>query len=389
MNNSKQKIPELRFQEFGNEWSLFKLSHFLEERIEVPKGYLPLYSLTIEDGIVPKSERYERSFLVNDIESAYKKMLKNDFAFNPMNLRFGALARHKQDEDIAVSKYYNIFYCKDNADPRFMEYFLKSYNMIQYYNKMATGSLEEKKRVHYLDFINFQFYFPGYDEQKRIADFLSTIEKKIELLITKKRFLERYRNGVLDKLFSQEIRFKNKDGEYYPRWEDKILGDLLDYEQPTKYIVTSTEYSDDYELPVLTAGKTFILGYTNETSGVFRKKLPVIIFDDFTTAFKYVDFPFKVKSSAMKILISKEGVSDIKFIYEAMKKIDFKLSGHKRYWISEYQKEKIKYAGSEERDKIVNYLNLIDGKILCISDEINEMQKYLKGSIQKMFVWEF
>ena len=85
-------------------------------------------------------------------------------------------------------------------------------------------------------------------------------------------------------------------------WIECSFGDLLDYEQPTKYIVNSTEYNDKYEIPVLTAGKSFIKGYTNETVGIFNK-LPTIIFDDFTTATQYVNFKFKVKSSAMKILV--------------------------------------------------------------------------------------
>ena len=84
----------------------------------------------------------------------------------------------------------------------------------------------------------------------------------------------------------------------------KKLGDFLDYEQPTKYLVIDTEYNAHNQTPVLTAGKSFILGYTNEEFGIF-KNLPVIIFDDFTTAIKFVDFPFKVKSSAMKMLKSK------------------------------------------------------------------------------------
>ena len=82
------------------------------------------------------------------------------------------------------------------------------------------------------------------------------------------------------------------------------IGDVVEYEQPTKYIVKSTDYNDDFEIPVLTAGQTFILGYTNEKDGIYKasKENPVIIFDDFTGAFKWVDFEFKVKSSAMKIL---------------------------------------------------------------------------------------
>ncbi len=78
--------------------------------------------------------------------------------------------------------------------------------------------------------------------------------------------------------------------------ENVKLDDVLKYEQPTKYIVASTNYSNDNQTPVLTAGQSFILGYTNETENIFTD-FPVIIFDDFTTAFKFVDFPFKVKSS--------------------------------------------------------------------------------------------
>ena len=69
-------------------------------------------------------------------------------------------------------------------------------------------------------------------------------------------------------------------------------------------MVTDTEYSEKGNIPVLTAGKTFVLGYTHEEHGIFRS-LPVIIFDDFTTASKYVDFPFKAKSSAMKMLVAR------------------------------------------------------------------------------------
>src|SRR5260370_41459664 len=85
------------------------------------------------------------------------------------------------------------------------------------------------------------------------------------------------------------------------KWTAKRLGQILNYEQPTRYLVHSTEYDDNHGTPVLTAGKTFILGYTDEEEGIYRA-LPVIVFDDFTTAIQYVDFPFKVKSSAIKLL---------------------------------------------------------------------------------------
>lgn len=149
------------------------------------------------------------------------------------------------------------------------------------------------------------------------------------------------------------------------KWPMVELGEVLDYEQPTKYIVTSENYDDRFKTPVLTAGKTFILGYTNETDGIFEKGLPVIIFDDFTTAIKYVDFPFKVKSSAMKILHHKEDRADIKFIFYVMRKIKFSNGTHKRYWISEYSKIKTPLPPLEIQKQIgaelEGYQKVIDG----------------------------
>lgn len=97
------------------------------------------------------------------------------------------------------------------------------------------------------------------------------------------------------------------------------IKDIANYEQPSKYLVKCTDYDESYITPVLTAGQTFILGYTNETEGIFcaSKENPVIIFDDFTGAFKWVDFPFKAKSSAMKMITAKKGVL-IRYLYHLM-----------------------------------------------------------------------
>lgn len=138
-------------------------------------------------------------------------------------------------------------------------------------------------------------------------------------------------------------------------WQVKTLGECLDYEQPTKYIVKSTKYDDSYKTPVLTAGKSFILGYTNELDGIFTQT-PVIIFDDFTTDTKFVDFDFKVKSSAMKILHPKENI-DIKFVYYLMQTIQYRSDTHKRYWISQYAKIKIPIPPLEIQRRIVKRLD--------------------------------
>ena len=135
-------------------------------------------------------------------------------------------------------------------------------------------------------------------------------------------------------------------------WTEGKLEDLLNYVQPTNYIVDSTAYNDTYKTPVLTAGKTFILGYTNEENNIFTE-LPVIIFDDFTTATKYVNFKFKVKSSAMKILVPTSDEVNVKYVYYYMQTIRYNVDTHKRYWISIFSKLNISIAPLPEQRAIV------------------------------------
>jgi type I restriction enzyme S subunit len=142
--------------------------------------------------------------------------------------------------------------------------------------------------------------------------------------------------------------------------EYKPLGDLLNYEQPTKYLVKSTDYNDSFPTPVLTAGQSFLLGYTDEEEGIFRasESNPVIIFDDFTTGFHWVDFDFKVKSSAMKMLRLKDmSGASFRYILHAMRTIHYAPGSHSRQWISTYSKFLIPTPPLEVQQEIVRVLD--------------------------------
>ena len=141
--------------------------------------------------------------------------------------------------------------------------------------------------------------------------------------------------------------------------EWKTLGEVLKYEQPNNYIVKSTEYNDQFSTPVLTAGQTFILGYTDETQGVFHadKQNPVIIFDDFTASNKWIDFDFKVKSSAMKLLRAKDKSVLLRYCYHYMQTIKFDNTEHRRIWISQYSNIKIPIPSLEVQAEIVRILD--------------------------------
>ncbi|MCQ2698184.1 restriction endonuclease subunit S [Helicobacter pylori] len=142
--------------------------------------------------------------------------------------------------------------------------------------------------------------------------------------------------------------------------EFRKLGEVLEYDQPNQYCVTSKEFDKSYPTPVLTAGKTFILGYTNEKDNIYQasKNAPVIIFDDFTTATQWVDFPFKVKSSAMKILLPKNPTINIRFIFFYMQTIPYNIDGeHARHWISRYSQLEVPIPPLEIQQEIVKILD--------------------------------
>ena len=151
-------------------------------------------------------------------------------------------------------------------------------------------------------------------------------------------------------------------------WCECQLENIVKYEQPQAYIVKSTDFDDKYLIPVLTAGKSFIIGYTNETEGIYQNT-PCIIFDDFTTDSKLVDFPFKVRSSAMKIL---RVADSIEIEYVAMFMNITRLIGdtHKRYWISEYSKLCIPIPPKEEQKRIANAVNVMFEKLNTIMESL-------------------
>ena len=159
--------------------------------------------------------------------------------------------------------------------------------------------------------------------------------------------------------------------EYVP------IKEITKFEQPTKYIVKSTNYRDDYNTPVLTAGQTFILGYTNETDGIYNasKEHPVIIFDDFTGAFKWVDFPFKVKSSAMKMISANKDVTTLRYIYHVMGHLNFISSEHKRLWIGIYSAFRVPLPPLSIQSEIVHILDSFTLLTADLTAELTARQK--------------
>ena len=215
---------------------------------------------------------------------------------------------------------------------------------------------------------------PPIEEQEKIAEILGTWDRAIEELTDLIAEKKELRKGLANRLLNVLT------------WNDIELSDLLDYEQPTKYLVTKILDYDAQKIPVLTANKAFILGSTDDTTGVYSKQ-DCIIFDDFTTDMKYVDFKFKVKSSAIKILTPRENVN-LKFVFEQMQRLKLPIGGHKRYWLSEYQYLTIKIPDDDTQSKIVSILSKADAEIDLLNQRLDVLKEQKRGLMQKLLTGE-
>jgi type I restriction enzyme, S subunit len=391
MENQTAK-PVIRFPEYTDHWNNTKLSELLKEtkkrNADLKYTKDEVLSVSGEMGIVNQIEHLGRSYAGVSVHQ-YHVVEVGDIVYTKSPLKanpYGIIKQNKKKAGI-VSTLYAVYNVKEeNAHGEFIEqYFSLDENLNRYLRPLVRKGAKNTLQVSDAEALKGNFLIPSVAEQKKITVFLNTLDKKIEQLKQKKRLLEEYKKGIKEKIFSRELRFKDENGNEFPDWEEKILSELLDYVQPTKYLVESTEYDDSYKTPVLTAGKSFILGYTNETFGIYDKKLPLIIFDDFTTSIQFVDFPFKAKSSAMKLLVPKKG-SNIYFIFEAMQLINYSIGGHERHWISKYSKIEIPVPCAKEQNKISDFLSTINDKISRTQAQIEQTQQYKKGLLQNMFV---
>ena len=219
-------------------------------------------------------------------------------------------------------------------------------------------------------------YNPTLPEQQKIAKLLSLLDERIA---TQNKIIEKLETlikGIRHNVF-QQLR---KDVGF-----NSTIGDILSFEQPQRYIVSSTEYSDDSSCtPVLTANKAFILGYTTETDGIYSKG-DCIIIDDFTLDCKYVSFPFKIKSSAIKILTA-ENKYILRFIYEYLKSLDISTEEHKRHYITEIQPSSCILPDDKTLTTIALMFESITNKLeneQSLALMLNKQKQYL---LSKMFI---
>lgn len=279
-----------------------------------------------------------------------------------------------------VNNHAHILESTSKCDSEWFYIFFKHRNITNFLSRQGAGRFKLNKAT----LEKLPMLVPPLNEQRKIAKILSTWDKSISITERLIDNSKQQKKALMQQLLTGKKRLLDNSGKRFEgEWTKVELGKLLDYKQPTPYLVKSTDYSNEYSIPVLTAGKTFILGYSNENFGIFEEELPAIIFDDFTTASKFVDFPFKAKSSAMKILVAKQGVS-IKFVYEAMQVLNYPVGGHQRHWISIFANLVIGLPSPPEQQKIASVLSNADKEIELLEQQLSDLKQEKKALMQQL-----
>ena len=366
-------VPNLRFPEFSGEWEKFRNDSLFNVVSEKNKGkqITSVLSASQTDGMVSRDSlgidiKFEEDSIKN-----YKIVREGDYVIHLRSFQGGFAF---SDRVGVCSPAYTILRPTQQISYGFLKPFFMSNKFIDSL-RLVTYGIRDGKSISVEEWLKLSTSLPSVEEQKKISAFLSLLDERIAAQIKIIEDLKKLKSAIRAKVFKQ----LESSCEC---WSE--IGNMLQYEQPSKYLVASTEYSDSYATPVLTANKAFILGYTDEEFGIYSKG-ECVIFDDFTMDVKFVNFPFKVKSSAIKILTSNSG-NDLYFVYEYLQNLGLVSEEHKRHYISEIEPMIVACPTFEEQQNISNLLRSFDSKIECANRELTLYNKQKQYLLSQMFI---
>ena len=377
-------MPEVRFKGFTDDWEQHKLRKVacINPKTNIPDNfkYVDLESVVgtslIKAKLTTKQlapSRAQRVAKKGDIfYQTVRPYQKNNFLFDINNYDF---------QYVFSTGYAQL---RSEINNYFLFSYLQRQRFVNLILRRSTGT--SYPAISSKDLSEIKIIFPrNSKEQENIGKIINLIDALITLQQRKLEQLKQLKKAMLQYLLTTEKKsaplIRNKN--YNNKWDTTTFSKLLNYERPENYIVTNTNYRKN-GIPVLTANKSFILGYTNE-SNVYNKG-EAIIFDDFTLENKFVNFPFMIKSSAIKILTSKVNYS-LYFIFQLLQHTKFIKEGHARHYISVVQKQIVKIPPSyEEQESISDTFSRIQSLIKLQQNKIDQYTTLKKYLLQKMFI---
>lgn len=382
--NSELK-PKIRFKGFTDDWEqreLFDVADYRngkahENDIDDDGKYIVINSKFVStEGKIKKYSNKQNEplfqneivFVLSDVPNGRaiaKTFLVDKSRKYTLNQRIAGITPHS------------------NINPKFLSITM---NRNKYFLQFDDGVKQTNLSLN--DMKKFEEFYPNKQEQNKIGELFTNLDNLITLHQRKCDKLVELKKSLLEKMFPQnnsvipEIRFKGFTND----WEQRKLENVFNYERPDKYIVSSTEYLEFGPTPVLTANKAFILGYTTEKNKYVNSK-ESIIFDDFTLDAKFVDFPYMVKSSAIKILTLKDVTKDnIRFNFELLSNHKFNMLGHARHYISVVQPEEVFIPNKQEQDKIGELFSNLDNLITLHQCKYDKLNKIRQSLLNDMFI---
>lgn len=381
----KAMVPKVRFRGFTDEWKQHKYGDEFERRMERNNGK---YDVTRWISVAKMYFQSPDKVQTNHIDTRTYVMHKGDIAFEGHKNKQFTFGRFVENDigNGVISELFPIYKHISPYDLNFWKYKIHIERLM--YRILAnaiTFSGTSSNKLVEKDFLRQPVFVPNIDEQQKIGDLLKQLDATINLLQRKADQLNTLKKALLQKMFADqkhrqpELRFKGFSGD----WEQRKLENLLNYERPDKYMVKNTDYTNS-GIPVLTANKSFILGYSKENNSY--NDVPAIIFDDFTLDSKLVNFPFLVKSSAIKILTANANNS-IVFLYYLLKHTPFIQEGHARHYISIVQKTKVMIPkATAEQNELAKMFIKLQNIITLHQKKINKLKSLKKHLLQNMFI---
>ena len=404
MKTIQQDTAFLRFKnEKGKDypnWKETRLELVFSERVE--RGYVDgeMLSVTLTSGVVRARDLNRHDNSPGD-KSKYKKVNVNDIAYNSMRMWQGASGVSKYEG--IVSPAYTVLSPNTNQHSGFWGFYFKTQGILQSFQRNSQGLTSDTWNLKYSALSKIKLFIPNKEEQQKIASFLSSVDTKIEQLGKKKVLLEQYKKGMMQKLFSQEIRFKDERGNDYPNWEEKLLGDISKLSKGKG--ISKTDVKEDGTVKCIRYGELYtrygetisnVLSSTNVPISelVLSQKNDVIIPASGETA-------LDIASAAC---ITVEGVAlggDINIIrcqqngtflayYLISKKIDIARLAQGVSIIHLYSAQlaslNLRIPSKQEQQKIADFLSAIDKKIELVAAQLEQARTFKKGLLQQMFI---
>lgn len=404
-------LPEIRFQGFTEGWEKHKLGEVFEQTSEYvnPKvENLELWSLTVEKGLTPKTDRYNREFLVKKVDQ-FKAVPDREFIYNPMNMTLGAVDLNLTGKKVAVSGYYITMKTTANYDNKYFGVWLKTPLAIKMYKTFATGSLIERQRVQFPTLSQIKAFIPSTDEQTKIGEFFKRLDDTIALQEQELNTLKQTKKGFLQKMIPEEgesvpeVRFPG----FTEDWQRRKLGEMSDsfnyglnasatkYDGENKYIrITDIDdKTNKFSNDNLTSPNIDLLSaedyLVKERDILFARTGASVgksyMYDKADGKVYYAGYLIRAR---IKSTYNPEFVfqNTLTSKYDKFVKITSQRSGQPGINAQEYADFSIMIPDIKEQIQIGYFFKQLDETIAIYHQELDALQETKKAFLQKMFV---